>query len=87
MAANLNHREPFRMATSPPPASASDGRNRLSIELSAPVASLLDHVSETLGLAKSQLVVQALLDALPELGERADQLRKRHESRVQGKRK
>lgn len=64
-----------------------DGRNRLSIELSGQVALLLDHVSGTLGVPKSQLVAQAIIDALPELVERADQVGKRADQLAAGSRK
>lgn len=67
------------MSTIPPkpvaPAAAS--RNRLQLDLAEPVALLLDHVSNVLGLQKSQVVVQALLQALPGLVDQADQVRKR----------
>ena len=53
-------------------------RSRLSIDLSPVVMAHLDHVSEVTGLAKSVLVSNALLDALPELLARADLLKKRH---------
>ena len=60
-----------------PAAPAAATRNRLQLDLAEPVALLLDHVSNVLGLQKSQLVAQALLQALPGLVEQADQVRKR----------
>lgn len=52
-------------------------RQRLSLDLAQPVVLLLDHVSAVTGVPKSQLVLGALLDALPGLVDRADALKKR----------
>jgi hypothetical protein len=52
-------------------------RPRISIELSAPVSLLLDHVADVTGATKAQVINAALLDALPGLLERADVLQKR----------
>lgn len=69
-----------------PPATSSAGdRERLSLDLSPSVSLLLSHVSVVTGVPKSQLVVQAVLDALPGLLERADTLQKRHGVLVQPK--
>jgi hypothetical protein len=59
----------------PPPAG---DRQRLSLDLAPTVSLLLDHVSVATGVPKSQVVLQAVLDALPALLERADAIRKRH---------
>jgi predicted transcriptional regulator len=52
-------------------------RQRLSVECSPVVSSLLDHISEVTGVAKSQIITAALLDALPAMLARADGLKKR----------
>jgi hypothetical protein len=59
-----------------PPSIPSD-RPRLSVDLSPSVSSLLDHINAVTGTPKTQIVAQALLDALPGLLERADTLQKR----------
>jgi hypothetical protein len=61
--------------SSPPPSSVD--RNRVSVDLSAATAALLEHVSTVTGTPKAQIVSQALLDALPGLVERADAFQKR----------
>jgi len=53
-------------------------RQRLSLDLTPTVSALLDHVANVTGVPKSQLAVQALLDALPAALERAEGLQKRH---------
>lgn len=58
------------------PIPAAD-RQRLSLDLAPAVSLLLDHVSEVTGTPKSQLVTQALLDALPAFLERSEALQKR----------
>lgn len=58
-------------------AAAESARNRLQLDLADSVSLLLDHASGILGVPKSQLVLQALLQALPGLVEQADQVRKR----------
>ena len=52
-------------------------RARLSVDLSPAVLSLLDHVSTVTGVTRTQLVVQLVVDALPELCARADDIAKR----------
>ena len=52
-------------------------RSRVAIDLSPTVAALLDHVAAVTGTPKAQIVSQALLDALPELLERAEGFDKR----------
>ena len=52
-------------------------RARLSVDLSPAVLSLLDHVSGVTGVTRTQLVVQLVVDALPELCARADDIAKR----------
>ncbi|GEM_PF-2251392 len=67
------------MSQLPAPSSVvtSSDRNRVSVDLSATVASLLDHVSAVTGTPKAQILSQALLDALPGLLERSDAFQKR----------
>lgn len=60
-----------------PSEAAEPARTRVQIEVSKPVLSLLDHVADVLGAARSQLVTQALVEALPAMVERADAVRKR----------
>lgn len=62
-------------------------RSRLALDLAPTVASLLDYVSDVTGVPKTQIVQSALLDALPELLERADRLKKRNQELSQGKKK
>lgn len=52
-------------------------RLRVSVDLSSDVSLLLDHVCEVTGTSKSQVVLGALLDALPALLERSEALKKR----------
>lgn len=52
-------------------------RQRLSLDLAPAVTLLLDHIAAVTGATKSQIVLGALLDALPDLVERADALKKR----------
>jgi hypothetical protein len=65
------------------PQLSSVDRTRVSIDLSAHVSLLLDHVCEVTGSNKSQLVLSALMDALPALLERSDALQKRSASLTQ----
>jgi hypothetical protein len=58
-------------------------RVRVSLDLSPHVSLLLDHVCEVTGSNKSQLVLSALMDALPALLERSDALQKRSASLTQ----
>jgi len=69
----------------PPPkqASSSIDRSRVSVDLSAHVSLLLDHVCDVTGANKSQVVLGALLDALPALLERSEALQKRSQSITQ----
>lgn len=53
--------------TTPPTAE----RNRISIDVSPAVMSLLDNISEVTGVPKSQVVYGALLDHLAELVQRS----------------
>jgi alpha-D-ribose 1-methylphosphonate 5-triphosphate synthase subunit PhnG len=55
----------------------SSERSRATIDLSPAVSLLLDHVCEVTGSNKSQIVLTALMDALPGLLERSDSLQKR----------
>lgn len=55
-----------------PPVVAS--RQRLALDLSPLVMDHLDRISAALGVPKSQLVVQALLDAMPALMARVEGL-------------
>lgn len=66
---------------------ATPDRSRLALDLAPTVASLLDYVSEVTGVPKTQLVQSAVLDALPELLERADKLKKRNQELTQSKKK
>lgn len=60
-------------------------RERLTLDLSAQVSLLLDHISHVTGAPRSQIAVQALLEALPHLVERADAIKKRSTELVQAK--
>jgi uncharacterized protein (DUF1778 family) len=62
-------------------------RSRVSIDLSPQVSLLLDHVCDITGSNKSQIVLGALMDALPSLLERAEALGKRASTLQQQKRK
>ena len=55
---------------------AAGDRQRLSLDLAPAVSLLLDHVATVTGTPKSQVVTQALIEALPGLLERADSLQK-----------
>ncbi len=57
------------------PPTLNSVRTRLQVDLSAPVAALLDDVSATLGVPRSQVVLQAFLQALPALIEHAGKVR------------
>jgi hypothetical protein len=52
-------------------------RERLQLDLSPGVAALVGHVSAVLGVPRSQLALQGLLRALPELLAQADQVKQR----------
>lgn len=69
-----------------PPVSPSTARNRVSVDFSSSVSLLLDNISDVLGVPKSQLVMQALLDALPGLVERAEGLKKKADALSQKRR-
>ena len=60
----------------PPP--SLPPRQRLTLDPSEHVSLLLDHISEATGVPRSQVVMGALLDALPALVARADAITKRH---------
>lgn len=62
--------------TANPPSPAAE-RPRLSLDLSPSVSLLLDHISAVTGTPKSQIAIQALVDALPALLDRVDTLQKR----------
>lgn len=47
-------------------------RPRINVDLSGPVSLLLDYVCEVTGAAKTTVITEALLQALPALIERAD---------------
>ena len=55
-------------------------RHRVTFDVSPSLSLLLDHVCEVTGATKSQVVMQALIDALPALLERSDGLQKRANS-------
>ena len=63
----------------------SQERQRIAFDVPPPVAAILDHISEVTGATKSSMAASALLDALPELLARADQVKKRHAELTQGK--
>jgi hypothetical protein len=65
------------MTNAPKALPPTTDRTRVSVDLSAHVSLLLDHVCEVTGANKSQLVLSALMDALPGLLERSDALQKR----------
>lgn len=67
-------------ANPPPPAPE---RPRLSLDLSPSVSLLLDHISAVTGTPKSQIAIQALVDALPALLDRVDTLQKRTQAIAQ----
>lgn len=48
--------------------------HRINLDLSHTVYEVLMRISDTLGVPKSQVVVQALVEALPRLVERAEGL-------------
>lgn len=52
-------------------------RSRLSVDLSPAVLSLLDHVSTVTGVTRTQIVGQLVVEALPALVARADDIQKR----------
>lgn len=58
-------------------------RSRITLELSASVLSLLDHVSDVTGASRSSLINAAIVDALPGLLERSDGLHKRAQALAQ----
>lgn len=62
-------------------------RTRITVDLSPAVLSLLDHVSGVTGVTRTQLVGQVLVDALPGLVARADEIQKRAIALNQVKRK
>jgi metal-responsive CopG/Arc/MetJ family transcriptional regulator len=63
-------------------ANASE-RSRITLELSASVLSLLDHVCDVTGASRSSIINAALVDALPALLERSDGLHKRAQALTQ----
>lgn len=73
------HAKIHRMANQPqtPPAPLPPARERLTLDLSLQVSSLLDHISGVTGSPRSQIALQALLEALPGLVDRADSIKRR----------
>lgn len=71
------------MSTPPKVIYQTSERSRVAIELSPSVSLLLDHVCEVTGSNKSQVVLSALMDALPGLLERSDSLQKRSSALAQ----
>ena len=63
----------------------SPERQRIAFDVPPPVAAILDHISEITGATKASMASSALLDALPDLLARADQVKKRHSELTQGK--
>jgi predicted transcriptional regulator len=63
----------------------SPERQRIAFDVSPAVSALLDHISDVTGSTKSGMAASALLDALPDLLSRADQVKKRHVELAQGK--
>lgn len=52
-------------------------RTRLQVELTPTLVSLLDHIGAVTGATRSAVAIQVLTDALPELVERVDTLKRR----------
>lgn len=67
------------------PAPTPPARERLTLDLSHQVSSLLDHISAVTGSPRSQIALQALLESLPGLVERADAIKRRAGELVQAK--
>jgi hypothetical protein len=64
------------MAPAAPP--SLPDRQRLSLDLAPAVSLALDNISAVTGVPKSQIVLSALLDALPAIMERTGTLWKLH---------
>lgn len=81
------HAKINRMANQPqnPPVPTPPARERLTLDLSHHVSSLLDHISAVTGSPRSQIALQALLESLPGLVERADAIKRRAGELVQAK--
>lgn len=62
-------------------------RQRVSVDLSPSVSLLLEHISIITGQSRAAIISGVLLDALPDLVERADGLKKRHAELSGAKRK
>jgi len=60
-----------------PKTSVLNERTRITVDLSPAVVSLLDHVSGVTGVTRTQIVGQLVVDALPQLCARADEIAKR----------
>jgi hypothetical protein len=60
-----------------PKTSVLPERTRITVDLSPAVVSLLDHVSGVTGVTRTQIVGQLVVDALPQLCARADEIAKR----------
>lgn len=56
---------------------ASEPRTRITVDVAPEVSLLLDHVSAFTGTSRSQLVLQAVTDALPAWVELADTIKRR----------
>ena len=82
-----NHGDNKENVLNPQNPMATPERSRLSLDVSEIVSGHLDHISQVTGVSKAQIVVGALLDALPDLLARADGLKARHQQLQQGKRK
>lgn len=76
--------QPMHPAPKPP---ASTDRTRITVDLSPAVLSLLDHVSDVTGVTRTQIVGQLVVDALPQLCLRADEIQKRFTALHQVRRK
>lgn len=68
---------PVPAAPVPPPAPASVERQRVTVDVSPFVASLLDHYCETTGQARSAVILGLLTAQLPAMLDLADELKKR----------
>jgi hypothetical protein len=66
------------------PSARPEPRNRLQLDLSPSVAALLERAATTTGVPKAQLVVQALLVALPGLVDLAESIQQRADMASRG---
>lgn len=58
----------------PPAPPVPPDRVRIALDLSPGVAAILDRISDGFGVPRSQVVIQAVIDALPRLVERLEGL-------------